>query len=367
MSLAEETQRPATKPLPPPEPPRRPLRRAVVLIVLLAVVVAGAAIAYRWWLDARQYEWTDDAFIDGDIIPISPQVAAKTNSVLVSDNQPVKKGDVLVLLDPTDYQVVLDQKKATESSMRGKVEQARTQEAVARANVGEADAELNVAKTNALNMQQELDRMQGLDPRARAQEKMDDTIANQRSSSATVEQAEAKVKAAEAQVLEEAAAVLTAQSDALKAAADTRAAQIQVDYCTIAAPCDGVITHKNIEPGMYVTVGQPLFSIVPTNVWVTANFKETQLELMRPGQKVFIYVDAYPEKTFQGHLQSVQHGTGSTFSLLPPENATGNFVKVVQRVPVKIEFDSGETGDADHPLSPGMSVEPRVLVKPNQD
>jgi membrane fusion protein (multidrug efflux system) len=335
--------------------------------VALSVVAIAGITALRWWMDARQYESTDDAFIDGDIIPISPQVAARTLSVVVNDNQAVKKGDVLVLLDPIDYQVVLDQKKATETSMRGKVEEARTELAVARANVGQADAEVNVARTNALNMQQNLDRMEGLDPRARAQQQMDDAVANQRSSGATVQEAQAKVTAAQAQVLEAQAALLTAQSDVLKAAADTQAAQIQLGYCTITAPCDGVITHKNVEPGMYVTLGQPLFSIVPRDVWVTANFKETQLDLMRPGQEALIAVDAYPEKTYHGKVQSIQHGTGSTFSLLPPENATGNFVKVVQRVPVKIVFDPGETDDADHPLSPGMSVVLKVLVRPNQN
>jgi membrane fusion protein, multidrug efflux system len=367
MSVTETTQRRAL-PLPAEvEAARTPrkglLKRIFPALVILSIITVGALLAVRWWLDARQYESTDDAFIDGDIIPISPQVAARVVSVAVVDNQHVRKGDLLVALDPTDYQVTLDQKQAVELSMRGKVTQAKTELAVAEANVGQAEAELNVAKTNALNMQQTYDRMAGLDPQARSQQQMDNATADQRTSAATVQQGQAKVVAAQAQVADATSAVATAQADVLKAAADTHQAEIQLSYCTIDAPCDGTITRKSVEPGMYLSVGQPLFSIVPSDVWVTANFKETQLDLMRPGQEVSLYVDAYPEKVYHGRVESIQRGTGSRFSLLPAENATGNFVKVVQRVPVKIVFDSAELAETDQPMAPGMSVVPSVKVR----
>jgi len=379
MSLTEQTKRRPVQHapvLPESEPPleieplpakkRLSVRKLVTALVVLGIVAVGTGLALNMWLDSRQYESTDDAFIDGDIIPISPQVAARVTAVAVNDNQVVKKGDVLVALDDTDYRVALDQKKAVELSMDSKVNQAMTQLDVAKAQVGQALAAVDVAKTNALNMQQNYDRMTGLDPRARSQQQMDDATANQRTSAANVEQAQAQVTAAQAQVADAQAAVTTAKSDALKAAADTRAAEIQLGYCTITAPCDGIVTRKDIEPGEYVTVGQPLCSIVPTDVWVTANFKETQLDQMRPGQEALLFIDAFPERTYHGRIQSIQSGTGSRFSLLPPENATGNFVKVVQRVPVKIELDAGENDDPDHRLSPGMSVIPKVRVRPRE-
>jgi membrane fusion protein, multidrug efflux system len=368
MSTVEQPIRRAASVAPPNSTaaPRRSIRRAVTILVILSLVVVGAIMGGNFYLDSRQFEWTDDAIIDGHIIAISPQVAARVKSVLVEDNQPVKAGDLLVQLDPTDYQVVLDQKKATEASMLSRISQARTQLEVAGANVGQARAEVNVALTNAKNMDQDYDRFKGLDPRARSQQQLDNATAAQRSASATVQQAQAKLTAAQSQVDDAAAAVQTAIADAQKASADRRQAEIQLGYCQITAPQDGVVTRKSIEAGMYVELGQPLFSIVPTDVWVTANFKETQLDNMRPGQPVLIDVDAYPEHQFHGKVESIQYGTGSKFTLLPPENATGNFVKVVQRVPVKIVFDPGQVGDEGRPLALGMSVEPSVRVRPRE-
>jgi membrane fusion protein (multidrug efflux system) len=259
--------------------------------------------------------------------------------------------------------VVLDQDRATEAAARGRLQEARTQVAVTQANVGEAKAEFDAALTNAQNMQEDYQRFTRLDPRARSQQQMDNSSAAQRSTAATVEQARAKVEAAQAQVVDSQASIVTAQANLAKAEADTLEAQIQLSYCKIIAPENGTITHKSVEAGQYLEIGQPLFSIVPTDVWVTANYKETQLDLMHPGEAVTISVDAYPEHEFRGHVQSIQNGTGSKFTLLPPENATGNFVKVVQRVPVKIVFEPGQTNDPNHPLGLGMSVIARVKVR----
>jgi membrane fusion protein (multidrug efflux system) len=160
------------------------------------------------------------------------------------------------------------------------------------------------------------------------------------------------------------ASVIAARGDYQKAQADTNRAVVNLGYCKILAPCDGRITNKNVDPGMYVTSANQLFAIVPTDVWVIANFKETQLDLMRPGQPVSIHIDAYPDQDFKGTVQSIQAGTGSRFSVIPAENATGNFVKVVQRVPVKITFDAEVNGaDSGELLSPGMSAEPTVRVR----
>jgi membrane fusion protein, multidrug efflux system len=350
-----------------PKPPERPRRRRVVVIpVVLLLICIAATVAVHQWLIWRQYEDTDDAYIDGHIIPISPQVAARISQVLVNDNEPVKTNQVLVRLDPSDYEAALAQKQAVEASMRNQLQQAQAQLAVDRADVLQAKAAVDVAQANATNAEEDYQRFAHLDPRARSQQQLDNSQAAQRSTSAAVEQSQARLAAAQAQVLSAQAAIDTAQSQVQKAAADVRQAKLQVSYCTIVAPQDGVVTRKNVETGMYVTVGQPLFSIVPTDVWITANFKETQLDMMRPGQPVIISVDAYPDKTFHGHVQSIQMGTGAVFSLLPAENATGNFVKVVQRVPVKIVFDPREMNDPQHPLALGMSVEPEVKVQPWQ-
>ncbi|HUB26223.1 MAG TPA: HlyD family secretion protein [Tepidisphaeraceae bacterium] len=369
MSTVEQTvRRPSAVPAPRPtpsvsEPPKRLLRRFVSLMILVLAIGVGLTVAAKYYLDSLQYQSTDDAFIDGHIVTISPQVSARVLNVLVNDNQPVKQGDVLVQLDPTDYQVVLDQTKATEASMVSRVAEARTQLDVKKADVGEAEAELNVALTNATNMDKDYNRFAGLDPRARSQQQFDNATAAMRSSAATVQQARAKLAGAQAQVVDATAAVQTAIADAAKASADTRQAATQLGYCTITAPQDGIVTRKTIESGMYLTLGQPIMSIVPTDVWVTANYKETQLDQIHPGQATTIYIDAYPEQVFHGTVDSIQYGTGSKFTLLPPENATGNFVKVVQRVPVKIVFDPGELAKFNRPLALGMSVEPYVTVQ----
>jgi membrane fusion protein, multidrug efflux system len=331
------------------------------------VLATAATVGVNYWLVQRQYESTDDAFIDGHIIPISPQVAARVLAVHIADNQAVKAGDVLVELDKTDYQVTLDQKRAVEASVRGKLEEAKTQLDVAKANVGEAQAELDAIAHQRRQHGTGFQAVREVSIPALGRKRTWTTrpppsVPRQHE----VEQGQAKLTAAQTQVLSAQAAIVTAESDVAKAAADTHQAEIQLGYCTITAPQDGVITRKNVEPGMYVSVGQPLFSLVSTDMYVTANYKETQLDMMRPGQPVDIIVDAYPEKTYHGTLESIQRGTGSRFSLLPSENATGNFVKVVQRIPVKILIDQSELNDPDHPLAPGMSVEPNVKVRPWQ-
>jgi membrane fusion protein (multidrug efflux system) len=192
---------------------------------------------------------------------------------------------------------------------------------------------------------------------------MDNATAAQKSTAAQVREARAKVKAAQAQADDAVIAVESAKGNVTTAQGALEQARNNVDYCTITADSDGLITRKDVEPGMYVQVGQQLFSLVPTDVWVTANFKETQLDRIQPGQAVTIAVDAFAGRKITGKVQSIQNGTGARFSLLPPENATGNYVKVVQRVPVKIVLDPGQNDDPTHLLSPGMSVEPKVKVR----
>jgi membrane fusion protein (multidrug efflux system) len=343
---------------------RRRMYQTPAFRIFFIIVGVLAVLGGIYYLHARHFEDTDDAYIDGNVIPISPQVSALVASVPVVDNQFVHKGDLLVELDPTDYRAALAQAQGSEASAKGKLEQARTGVVAAQSAVSQAKAELDAAQVNFDITDRDLQRYQGLDARAKSQQQLDTATAAQKTAAAQVEQAKAKLASVEAQVSSAKANVVAAEGDEQKARADTDRARINLGYCRIISPVDGRVTGKNVNAGMYVTSTSQLFLLVPADVWVTANFKETQLDHMEVGQPVKIYVDAYPDREFHGTVQSIQAGTGSRFSVIPSENATGNFVKVVQRVPVKIIFDGDVNSDPAHLLSPGMSVEPTVQVRP---
>jgi membrane fusion protein (multidrug efflux system) len=341
-----------------------PKRRGLVLPIFFAVLAILAVAGTLYWLAARNFEDTDDAFIDGHVIPITPQVSAEVSAVHILQNQFVHQGDLLVELDSTDYVAALAQAKGAEASSNGKLDQARASVAVAQSAVNQAQAELDVAQVALDNANRELLRYQGLDERAKSQQQLDNATYAQKTAAAEVEAGKARLATAQAQVASAQASVTAATGDCQKARADTNRAEINVGYCTIKAPADGWVTVKNVDVGLYVTSASQLFALVLPDVWVAANFKETQLDLMRVGQSVTIHVDAYPEHDFHGKVDSIQAGTGSRFSVIPSENATGNFVKVVQRVPVKIVFDAGDVNsDPQHILAPGMSVEPSIRVR----
>ena len=249
---------------------------------------------------------TDDATIEGHVIPVSAKISGHVARVLIDDNQVVKAGDVLAEIDPRDFQTRVDQ-------ARGKVSSDRAEA---------AKTEADLRRAQALFVRDEASR-QDLD------------------------HAQAAAEAAQADL---------AQSDAA-----LRQAELDLSYTKIAAPEPGCVTRKAVEPGAYVSVGQSVLAIVPAETWVVANFKETQLTRMRVGQPAAIRVDAYPDERLRGHVDSIQAGTGARFSLLPAENATGNFVKVVQRVPVKILLDDKPSGTRT--LAPGMSVEATVNLR----
>ena len=339
-------------------------KKPVVLGVLAIFALTGGTIAVLWAIHAAHFESTDDAFIEGRVIPISPQVAARVKEVHVSDNQSVHKGDLLVELDPTDYQVALDQAKASEAAVVGQLQQAKAQVTASQASQLEAQAELSMTQANAVSVNADYQRYQKLSggtPGAVSKQQMDSIEASQQTATAQIAQAKAKIAQSQADFETAQANVVAAQGNLAKAQADIRKAEVNLSYCTIVASEDGRVTRKNVEPGSYVEAGQSLLALVPPDVWVVANFKETELTRMRVGQPVSIEVDAYPDQEFTGKVQSIQSGTGSRFSMLPTENATGNFVHVVQRVPVKILFDADQS-NGDHPLVPGMSVEPQVRV-----
>ncbi len=326
-------------------------------MVLLILVIGGLL----YWLHSRHYTSTDDAYIDGRIVTIAPQVSAPVLARHIDDNQLVQKGDLLIELDPTDFEVALEQAQAQLESAQGRLGQAKAQITSAQAAVTQAAAEIDAARVALDNATRDLERYQTVDERARSRQQLDNAIAAQKNSQAQLEQAQARKVSAEASVNTAEASVKTAAGDERTAEANVRRARINLGYCRIYAPAEGRVTQRTVEAGNYVQTGQAMFMLVSPEVWVTANFKETQLDHMRPGQAVTLKIDAYPEREIRGHVDSVQSGSGPAFSLLPPENATGNYVKIVQRVPVKLIMDNPPE---DVALGPGMSVVPYVRINP---
>jgi len=365
---------------------------------LLLLVVIGAIVSLvRVWRYYSVRESTDDAQIDGYIYPVSARVSGTAIKVNFDDNTYVEKGTVLAELDPTDYQVALQRAQADLADAEATATAARTnvpithtgtssqlsmaQAAVATAQKEELSARARVADVEARYKKaaSDLRRMQQLIGKDEvSQQQYDAAVAAEQAAKATVDAERANVAAAQSRVVQAEAsarsaqtgpqqvAVMRSRAGAAEAAvqhaqAAVAQAQLNLQYTTIRAPVSGVVSQRNAEVGQTVQAGQPLFGIVDLdNLWVTADFKETQLKNMRPGQPARVQVDAYGH-TYSGHVDSLGGATGARFSLLPPENATGNYVKVVQRIPVKIVFDKGQ--DPQHQLRPGMSAVPTVLTK----
>ena len=338
-----------------------PRRRKLPFIVLFVMLAAGAASAGVWWLNARHFEVTDDAAIDTNISQISAQVSGRTIAIKVDDNQLVTDGQVLVELDPRDWQVRLDQAEAQRATAEAQLAQARASELVQQAAIDQAMANVQVAQADAAQAQQDFDRFTAIDPRAVTKQQIDNATATRRTTRARLEAAQRALAGQRAQLVSVQAQVQSAQAALKNADVGVENARLQLSYTTITAPQAGRATRRTVEPGNYVNAGQPILSVVPREVWVTANFKETQLADMHPGQRVDIVADAFPGVTLHGKVDSFQAGTGSVFSTIPVENATGNWVKVLQRVPVKITFDDPRA--ADLPLVPGMSVTASVRVR----
>jgi membrane fusion protein (multidrug efflux system) len=393
-----------------PSARRGKLGRNLLLVLLGLALIVMAVLLYR---HLAAWESTDDAQIDGYIYPVSARIAGYITRVTVDDNQYVETGTVLAQLDPEDYKVALANARATLvndqasadalltnvpltsvntssqlSGAQADVENAHAGLAAAQREFEASQASLRQAEANDLKAQDDVTRYKPLAAKDEIpQQRFTQAVDTQRATAAAVEAARASAAAAE-QAVEQARAKL-AQTQAQLQYAETRPQQISVqrsraqaaeaeterataifvqaqlnlEYTTIVAPVSGVVGQRSVQPGQNVTPGQQLMTIIPLdtrNIWVTANFKETQMTHMRPGQHVEISVDTY-RRTYSGHVDSIAGASGARYSLLPPENATGNYVKVVQRIPVKIFFDKGQ--DPEHLLRPGMSVEPNVNVQ----
>jgi membrane fusion protein (multidrug efflux system) len=359
------------------EPLEEPKKRnPLVLIVVLLVLLAGGYYAYTRYQFAKVHESTDDAQVEGDVYPIIPRVAGPVTKVYVEDNQPVKKGDTLVTIDPADYQQRVNAMEAALVAAQAQVAAARAGVATAQAGVGTAQANVRTAQTtigvsaaSRTRLQQDLARStklrnQDIIPQSdydavAANLKM--TTAQQSTAQDQVSVARNQVTAAQQQVAQARQQIAVAQAVVKQRQSDLDNAKLQLSYTTLVAPANGVVSRKNVQPGQVVGPGQQLIGLVSSGkTWIIANFKETQLEDMKVGQKAKLEVDAYPNEEFEGHIESLSAATGARFALLPPDNASGNFVKVTQRVPVKIVLDKE---DAEHPLRAGMSVNAIVAVK----
>lgn len=334
-----------------------PWTTALVVIAILAAVVGVT----MWWLNARHYEWTDDAFIDARQFAISSKVAGYIADVKVTDNQRVAAGDLLVQIDDRDYMASLAQAKAKVAQAQAQVGNDDAQIAAQEAQVTAAQQQESEADAALVFAKQEDERAQTLVKSAVGTvQRAEQTKSQLQQAQATSSRAKANVEAATRQVGALQAQKISAIANVQAAKADEALAQLNVSYTNVAAAQSGKIVQLSAAKGQYVQVGQNLMMFVPSHIWVTANFKETQITDMRPGQPVTLEVDAYPNRKLNGHVDSLQSGSGTAFSLLPAENATGNYVKVVQRVPVKIEIDDPPT---DITLGPGMSVVPEVKVR----
>ncbi len=394
------------------ESPEKKSRRKLIIIAVVALLVLGAGLFY--W-HSTFTEDTDDAQVDGDLYQVSSRVTGQVIKVYVEDNQEVQAGQVLAEIDPKDYQVALEQAEANLASAKAAAEQANVNVPItsvssntsitstgadvegsaaalaqSQKQVLAAAARVDQAKANSTKADLDVQRYKPLVER--------DVISKQQYDAAVAQAAadKAGVLEAESQLIGQQEAVRQAQhkldqvrsqaSEAVKngpsqvkvqvakaqaALADVQQAQAKVDqarlnlgYTKITAPVTGIVNKKNVQVGANLSIGQDLLTIVPlTDLWVTANFKETQLEKMRPNQKVVIKVDALGGKKFDGVVTQIGGATGSKLSLFPPENATGNYVKVVQRIPVRINFTNLDQENSDHKLRPGFSVTPIVSVK----
>jgi len=340
-------------------------------IVLAVLLFFGLGYLF----DVLTHESTDDAFITADVVSIAPRIAGQVTAIYVLDNEMVRSNELLMEIDPANYSITVAQKETSAEAQSANYkaylagyELMRTKVTTAEASARKSKADADAAAATAKWARKDLDRAKELlKDKTVSQRELDaaetaDTKAQAglKSAQENVDEENSKVDEARATVTATGAAITMALAQWTEAQTNVASAQLDLSYTKIFAPCDGRVTRKEVETGNYIQVGQQLMSVVQNNDWVVANFKESQLKKMKPGQPVLVEIDALGGKKFRAHVDSVQAGSGAAFSLLPPENATGNYVKVVQRVPVKILFD--EPLPAGHTIGPGLSVTPDVRV-----
>ena len=320
------------------EPKEKRIKKRYLAIGLGALVVIGIGYFVH---ETLMFQSTDDAYVETTTVQVAPRVAGQITDVFITDNQRVHEGDLVARIDDADYKIKVEQAKA-------RYERELLNQTNAKANLTAANTNIEVAK-------KDLDRYTNLYAEgAVSKQKLDEAQAKYDSAQAQLTTAEQSLFS------KEGTKVADADLKELKALKDQ--AELNLSYTNIYAPQNGTVSNRRVEKGMYVQVGTPLFVIVPDDVWVVANFKENQLRHMKPGQEVDIKIDTYPNKVFKGKVDSIQRASGAKSSLFPPENAVGSFVKIVQRIPVKIVFTENINPE-EYNIVPGMSVIPKVRVK----
>lgn len=345
-------------------PPKK--RKPLIRWLALSVVVLGVAVGLWYWIYSSQFEVTDDAYITGHEHPISFRVPGTISEVLVDDNQLIKQGEPIARLDPKDFQVALTQARASLQQADAQLAQSRAALIQSDAQLTQARAQADSAKAQDTNSQRNYQRNYQLFYQGKgviSKQDLDNAQYQFEGNDATYKATEAAVNVAQANIETVKAQEKAAAAQVAVASAQVQNAELQLSYTTVYAPTEGRVSQKTFETGQRVQAGQAGLSISEPNAWVVANFKETQMGRIRPGQPVEITVDALPHHKFIGRVDSFQSGTGAVFALLPPDNATGNFTKIVQRVPVKILFDRASIRDYEQLVVPGLSVQPKIRVK----
>jgi membrane fusion protein (multidrug efflux system) len=350
------------------ESPRSTLRRLALPVVILTVALAFVAAAtLRWdaWVGARAVQTTNDAYVRAEMTRLSARVAGAVKAVAVRDYQRVKAGDLLIEIDPADYAVQVAQAEAVVSGAKATLENLDSQVELQYATVAQAEAQLQSANAHEVQAKQEHERQETLsETSSGTRQKLEQAVADLAKAQADVRAGRAVIAAQKHQLEVLAGTRKQRQADLLAAQAALGASQLRLGYTRVAAPFDGVVGERQVQMGDYVNIGTNLIAVVPLpNVYITANYKETQLTHVRSGQAVDITVDTFPGIVLHGHVDQISPASGSQFALLPPDNATGNFTKVVQRIPVRITLDSDQPRLAD--LRPGMSVVTRIHVDTN--
>ena len=351
-------------------------RKKIGIIILILLFAIGAIIIFFYLRYKATHVTTDNAFIEGAIHTIASKVSGTVKAIHVRDNQSVKKGDLLIEVDPVDFDVKvkeasskLDAEKAKFLEVEAKIETAKRQLLELKTKMETAKANLELQQANRKQAEIDEKRAENLYKREaisreryeKTKTEFDVAVAREKAATEQLRQAEMAIETQGAVIRQAEAAKIVKLSTIKEREAGLRIAELDYGYTRISAPSDGYVTKKSVEVGNQIQAGQPLMAIVPLyDIWVIANYKETQLEKVKTGQKVKIKVDTYPGKTFKGKVESIMAGTGAIFSLFPPENATGSYVKVVQRIPVKIVLEEG--ADPEHVLRIGMSVVPMIIV-----
>jgi membrane fusion protein, multidrug efflux system len=335
------------------------------LIIVCIVVLAIGIVGFLFWFARRNQVSTDDAYTDGNTVSMVPKVSGYLANLYVDDNSHVHRGDLLLRIDARDFLTARAQAHAQLSLAQAQLMSARDTLRIAHvqfpAQLEAAKAQQQAAAAALAQAQSSFERQHQVDERATTQETIDASTAQQQSSLAGLRSAKAQVAIAELvpeQVRQAASTVAEREAAVEQAQAQLDQATLNLSYTEIRAPSDGFVTQRSVQLGSYLSAGQVMFLLVTPEVWITANFKESQIGRMRAGDRVSIKVDAYSGFKLEGHVQSIQYGSGSRFTAFPVENATGNFVKIVQRVPVKIVIDRGL--DPNAPLPLGLSVSPVV-------